>query len=65
MTDPEKQQQRVREFMNLLPLTLELAGLPRSEHGRYYTQDQIEARLITLRYAYKGARQIVGEVAQG
>jgi hypothetical protein len=51
--------------MNLLPLTLELAGLPKSEHGKYYTMDQVEARLITLRYAYKGAREMITEVAQG
>jgi hypothetical protein len=65
VSDMEKQQQRVREFMNLLPLTIELAGLPKSEHGKYYTADQIEARLITLRYAYKAARQVVSEVAAG
>jgi hypothetical protein len=65
MSDLEKQQQRVKEFMSLLPLTIELAGLPKSEHGRYYTQDQIEARLITFRYAYKSARAIINEVAQG
>jgi hypothetical protein len=65
MTDPERQQQRVKEFMSLMPLTLELAGLPKSEHGRYYTQDQIEARLITLRHAYKAARSMVAEVANG
>jgi len=32
---PDRQQQKVREFMSLLPLTLELAGLPRAEPGRY------------------------------
>lgn len=63
MTDAERQQQRVREFVSLLPLTLELAGLPKSEHGRYYTADQIDARLITLRNAYKAARQLVTEIA--
>ncbi len=63
MSDTERQQQRVREFVNLLPLTLELAGLPKGEHGKYYNEDQIEARAITLRHAYKVARQVVLDVA--
>jgi hypothetical protein len=61
MADLEKQQQRYREFLQLLPLTLELAGLPKSEHGRYYTPEQIETRAITIRAAYKVARDIVME----
>lgn len=63
MSDVERQQQRVREYINLLPLTLELAGLPRAEPGRYYSPEQIEGRAITLRAAYKVARQLVREVA--
>ena len=59
----DKQQQRVREFMQLLPLTMELAGLPKSEHGRYYTPEQIEARAITMRHAFKVARQLALDVA--
>ncbi|HMP04440.1 MAG TPA: hypothetical protein PKD86_11450 [Gemmatales bacterium] len=64
MSDAEKQQSRLREFMQLLPLTSELAGLPRSEHGRYYSEEQIQARAITLRHAYKVARQVLMELAQ-
>jgi hypothetical protein len=62
MNDTDKQQQRIREFMQLLPLTMELGGLPKSEHGRYYTPEQIEARAITLRHAYKVAKQLALEV---
>ena len=57
----EQQKQRYREFLDLLPLTMELAGLPRSESGRYYTDDQIEARLFTVRHAFKAARQVARE----
>ena len=60
----DRQQQRVREFMSLLPLTLDLAGLPRAEAGRYFTEGQIEARATTIRTAYKIARQIVLDVAK-
>ncbi len=63
MADAERQQQKVTEFLRLLPLTTELAGLPKSEHGRYFTEDQIFSRAITLRYAYKVARQMVLELA--
>ena len=63
MNDTEKQQQRMREFMQLLPVTVELAGLPYSEHGRYFTPEQIEARVITLKHAYKIARQLMADVS--
>ena len=63
MSDAEGKQNKVREFMSLLPLTVELAGLPKSEAGRYYTPEQIEVRLITLRHAYRLARQFLVEIA--
>lgn len=63
MNDSEKQQQRVKEFMQLLPVTSVLAGLPQSEHGRYYTPEQMEARAMTIKHAYKVARQILIEIS--
>ena len=68
MSEAERQQtqqqrdQRAREFMSLLPMTLALAGLPESDHGRYYSEDQIAARAITLKNAYKVARQTLVEI---
>jgi hypothetical protein len=61
---PDRQQQKVKEFMSLLPLTLELAGLPRAEHGKYFNDGQIDARATTIRTAYKTARQIILEIAK-
>jgi hypothetical protein len=58
----ERQQQKVREFMSLLPLTLAIAGLPDSEAGRYFNEGQMENRVIALRTAYKLARQLLTEV---
>ena len=58
----DRQQQKVREFMSLLPLTLELAGLPRAEPGRYYNEGQIDARGTTIKTAYKVARQLILDV---
>ena len=61
MAEGSEQQRRYKEFIDLLPLTLSLAGLPTSEHGRYYTDEQIEARLFTIRNAYRHARQVARE----
>ena len=60
----EKQQQKAKEFMSLLPLTMALAGLPECEPGRHFNESQIEARATTLRLAYKVARQVIMEVTK-
>ena len=36
------QQRRYREFLDLLPLAINLAGLPTSEGTRNFSEDQIE-----------------------
>ena len=61
----DRQQQKVQEFLRLLPLTLAVAGLPDAEAGRYLNEGQMEARATTLRSAYKVARQIILDVANG
>jgi hypothetical protein len=48
--------------MDLMPLTLALAGLPTSEPGRYFNEEQIETRLFAVRHAYRAARGLVREV---
>lgn len=57
-------QRRYKEFIDLLPLTIALAGLPTSDSGRYYGEEQIESRLYTIRHAYKAARAIARESVQ-
>ncbi len=57
-------QQKYRQFLDLLPLTISLSGLPTSE-GRLYSEDQIEARAITVRLAYKVARNLARECLGG
>lgn len=64
MSDANEQQRRYREFLDLLPLTLALAGLPHSETGRYYSEDQIETRMFAVRHAYKAARSLAKELIQ-
>jgi hypothetical protein len=60
----DRQQQKVTEFMRLLPLTLEIAGLPKSELGRHFNEGQMEVRASTIKAAYKLARQILLDVAK-
>jgi hypothetical protein len=48
----------------LLPLTLALAGLPTSE-GRLFGEDQIEGRAITVKVAYRVARNVAKECLGG
>ena len=61
MPEQSDQQRRYKEFLDLLPLTLSLAGLPASEPGRYFTAEQIESRLFTIKHAYKAARLLAKE----
>ena len=62
--DADRQQAKMKEFMQLLPLTAELAGLARAETGRHFTESQLEARVMAIRAAYKAARQLVIDVAR-
>ncbi|OWK35058.1 hypothetical protein [Fimbriiglobus ruber] len=59
---PEVKQQRMKEFVSLLPFTLELAGLPKCHPDRLFTNDQLEARVTTVRMAYRVARQMVRDI---
>ncbi len=57
------QQQKINEFLRLLPVTLEIAGLPKSEPGRNFNEAQMDLRAGTVRLAYKIVRQLLVEVA--
>jgi hypothetical protein len=60
----DRQQQKINEFLRLLPLTTTIAGLPDSELGRNFNEGQMEVRASTLRTAYKIARQLILEMAK-
>jgi hypothetical protein len=64
MAEPSDVQRKYKEFLDLMPLTLALAGLPASDHGKYFTAEQIESRLFTIRHAWKAARQVTRECIQ-
>jgi hypothetical protein len=61
---PELRQQRMKEFLSMLPLTLELAGLPKGALGTTFTEGQMEVRVSVIRNAYKLARQLLKDVGE-
>lgn len=62
--DADRQQAKMKEFMSLLPLTIEMAGLSHAEPGRFFNESQLEARATAIKSAYKAARQIVLDIAK-
>jgi hypothetical protein len=61
----DRQQLEMRNFMNLLPLTLAVAGLPEVEGGRHLNEGQMEVRATIIRNAYKIAKKALRDVAAG
>ena len=60
----DRQQQKVREFMGLLPLTMAVAGLADAPTGTHLNEGQMESRAMSIKAAYKVARQILLDVAK-
>ena len=60
--DEETLKRRYREFLDLMPLTAAIAGLPESEGTFNYNPEQMEVRAQTLLAAFKVARQMAREV---
>jgi len=64
VVSPEVRQQRMKEFLSMLPLTLELAGLPKCEPGKLFNEGQMEVRVSTVRHAYKLARGLLKDIGE-
>jgi hypothetical protein len=62
--DEEVLKRRYREFLDLMPLTVAIAGLPPSEGTFNFNADQMEIRANTLIAAFKLARQTVREIVR-
>jgi hypothetical protein len=59
MPDEEQIKRRYREFLDLMPLTIALAGLAPAEGNRNFTSEQLELRSQVMINAYKVARKAV------
>ena len=60
----DRQQQEMRNFMSLMPLTLAIAGLPAVEAGRHVNEGQMDVRGSQIKLAYKVAKKVVRDVAR-
>lgn len=63
--DEDALRRRYKEFLDLLPLTMNIAGLPQSVGAINYSNDQMEVRANTLLAAFKIARQITRDAVTG
>ncbi|HEX3869673.1 MAG TPA: hypothetical protein VHV77_04470 [Pirellulales bacterium] len=63
-TDADEIKRRYREFLDLLPLTVAIAGLPQNTSNRNMTSEQMELRAQNLLNAFKLARQSVREAVK-
>jgi hypothetical protein len=63
--DEEALKRRYREFLDLMPLTLSLAGLASAEGARNFTSEQLKIRAQVVQAAFKVARQAVRESIRG
>lgn len=64
-TDEDAIKRRYREFLDLMPLTLAIAGLPVNSSNRNLTSEQMEIRAQTVEAAFKLARQTVRDSVKG
>ena len=63
--DEEALRRRYREFLELMPLTITIAGLPTSQSPFNFSADQMEVRIATLATAFKLARQLARDSGSG
>ncbi len=59
--DDDALKRRYKEFLDLMPLTLALAGLATAEPKSNFTTEQIQYRSQVVLNAFKVARQAVRE----
>lgn len=60
----DRQLLKQREFMQVLPLTQAIAGLPTAALGAYFNEGQMEARATALKSAFKFAKQLLLDVSK-
>ncbi len=63
--DDDALRRRYKEFLDLMPLTIAIAGLPVSDTPFNFSNDQMEVRANTLHAAFKLARQLTRDAVTG
>jgi hypothetical protein len=64
MSDPEAIKRAYREFLDLMPMTLAIAGLREADGSKSFTTEQMEARANVINNAFKVARQAIREAVR-
>jgi len=62
--DQEAVKRAYREFLDLMPLTLAIAGLRDADGAKSFSPEQMEARAMAVHNAFKVARQTVREAVR-
>lgn len=65
MADASPGAQKLETFIQLLPAAVAIAGLAPADHGKYFSEDQMELRARSLKQAFKHATALAREIAQG
>lgn len=63
MADPQQTPPTLEQFLQLLPMTAVIAGLPQGEQGKYYNDDQMDLRAQALKRAFKHSQKLAKEMA--
>jgi hypothetical protein len=63
--DEETIKRRYREFLDLMPLTIAIAGLPESQSPYNFSPEQMEIRAHTISIAFRLAKQLARECVTG
>jgi hypothetical protein len=57
-------QRKINEFLQILPLTVAIAGLPTVEPQKHLNEGQMEVRAGAIRNAYKLARALLLDISK-
>lgn len=57
-------QRKINEFLQILPLTTAIAGLPSIEPHKHLNEGQMEVRANALKTAYKIARGLLLDISK-
>lgn len=61
---PSDRQRKINEFLQILPLTVAIAGLPVVEAHKHLNEGQMEVRATAIRNAYKLARGLLLDISK-
>lgn len=64
MADADAIQKAYREFLDLMPMTLQVAGLKPADSAKSFTPEQMQARAQVIQNAFKISRVAIREAVR-